>query len=384
MKIGIVTLHYSKNYGAILQTYALCEFLKMNGFDAEVIDYCPKYAIKGWRLFINPLDCSMIKKAIYMHGFAFALKRIVQIIKFDLFFISRAKKYKKYREFENKIALSKRYERYSDLNNEIGMYGVLISGSDQVWNPNLINGYDPVYFLDIDNWNGVKISYAASSGIKGLTQTLFWKDMYQALKKIDLITVREKKLQEELSSVGLNSFVVVDPTLLVDKSVWNSLTTDFKSNKGYKEYILVYILENNPDFQKCIELLNRDKNLLVIDISPINNKIKAKKDKMCGPLDFLNYVKNATYVITDSFHGTVFSLIFNKNFWCIKRNKMFGRIETLLAETNLSARIFDSKTTCEIDENIDYSEIIPKIEKLQKESRTMLSDFLKNECNECK
>ena len=376
MKIGIITLHYSKNYGAVLQAFALCEFLKMNGWDAEIINYCPRYAMKGWRLFINPMDYSAVKKYITKHGYKFAFKRILQIIKFDLLFYDRAKKYRKYRMFETRLALSNKYKTYGSLNKKIKDYGILISGSDQVWNPNLINGYDPVYFLDFNNWNGTRLAYAASAGIKNLIKTSSWDKMSLSLKKFDLISVREESLQEELSIAGLKSFVVVDPTLLVDRSVWYNLVADIKPQNS--NYILVYALENNPDFQECLTKTNSANTLPIIDISPINNKINSEKDMTCGPLDFLNYIKNATYIVTDSFHGIVFSILFKKEFWCIKRKEMFGRIETLLRKTSLEDRIFDSTRYFSLDSEIDYDSVIHNIEILQNESRNILDEFIEN------
>ena len=226
MKIGILTFHCAHNYGAVLQCYATQEFLRSKGHDVEIINYRPEYLLRPYRLFD--------KGNITRGGFKRLLKNIVQEL---IIFPTRYSRWKVFQRFINKrLSLSKPFTELSSVPNT---YDAYIIGSDQVWNPNITCGFDEVYFCNFPFSKGDKkyIAYAASMESKALsaTDSQFY---HEHLKNFDEISVREKNLQELLSSfTDVSIHHVLDPTLLISRDVWNRFVA---VSIPKEKYVLVY------------------------------------------------------------------------------------------------------------------------------------------------
>ena len=210
-KIGILTFHCAHNYGAVLQCYALQETLKKMGHDVEVIDYRPQYLLSPYAVFnINRIKSNN------------PLKIIKRSIRETILLGVRLKRYYTFYQFiKNKLSLSSRITKY----NIPESYDVYIMGSDQIWNPKITEGFDPVYFGNFNFQKGSKkyISYAASMEANELNNQA--KNTYKKfLKNFDSISVRENQLAELLQPLSeKNIETVLDPTLLADNQIWDNI-----------------------------------------------------------------------------------------------------------------------------------------------------------------
>ena len=333
-KIGILTFHTALNYGAVLQTYALQKFLNNIGIDNEVIDYRCPYIEKSYKPFLVS-DGKIINSIV--RGIFFG--NVIQ------------KKRKVFQDFVSKnISTSPKYSIIKELIPLKDQYRYFITGSDQVWSP-IAAGFDEAYFLPFVAENR-KYSYAASIGTTQLTvdQEIEFKNR---LKGFSIVSIREKSNEELIKKIDptIEVAVHVDPTLLLSKSDWCKLTLD----PIIKEpYLLIFNVEkpiNNIDFAKK---LAAEKQLKIVYI----NERTIIKDKSIryiqapSPEKFITLFANADAVVTNSFHGTVFSLIFQKDFYVELDNKKQrnNRVEALLEMVHISNReITSSYSTSKFD-----------------------------------
>ena len=331
--IGIITIHKTLNYGGILQAYASKEHFSQFG-DVSVIDYENKYVEQNF---------SSLRFSIRFRGLLTLGKDILR------FFPKR----RAIKKFERFIDENFKYsDRVNSSNIEIKMknkFDTLISGSDQIWNPICISEegiLDSNYILAFANtYNNVKrLSYASSCGSYNLN-LLDKLTMQKLLSKFDLVTVREKETANYISdNFGCDATDVVDPTLLLTESDW---VRKLKLTKtpSHNRYVFSYFLKNN-ELSNNIVLSIKEKMGFVehkgvtLNLSPgkyVNHHINDG-----GPVDFLNSIMNSDYVITDSFHGVVFSLIFKKPFLVVSHGYNLNRISNLLNKVGGLDRIIHS------------------------------------------
>lgn len=326
MNIGILTYHCAHNYGAVLQCYALQEYLRSLGHEVYVIDYRPtylKYGLFTWYNWIslNPIKC--IKK------FSFQMKTLpIQYKRFIAFnqFIRRRFNIKK-------LNLDKQQSKIE----------CFIFGSDQIWRKNK-NAFDPIYFSEFEASKGHKlISYAASMGLNSLSRTES-NQIQDWLNNFTRITVRETSLKNLLSPLTSHPIdIVVDPTLLLNSQEWDKISIKPKIDKPY---ILIYqVIPNTITYKLAYKIARDLGNLEIIEIaSKIQiNQISHRIIYDASPEDFLGWIQNARFIVTTSFHGTAFSIIFRKAFISIKQHKPSDlRIESILSQNNLQNRFIDS------------------------------------------
>lgn len=364
MKIGMVTLHRVFNYGSVLQTYALQEYLKSMGHDVEVIDYKPErfsnkryYDLTGeqWR---NPL------KKILGLIITIPIKAIRKNI-FDKF----VKKY---------ICLTNNtYRVYDDVVKNCGDKDIYLTGSDQVWNSTYNELIDPTYFLEFAPKGRKRLAYAGSFGKMTLDKKEIEKTK-ELLNKYTRISVRERSALGILESMGRTDGVhVLDPSLLLDKGEWLKISN---SSKEYGRYVLVYNLNNNPKIKQCAKKIGEAKGIKVINIV-----LRVRGDKGCQneyfvtPNKFIHLFANAEYVVTDSFHGTAFSINFNRQFLCVLPPKYTTRLISILEVTQLKDRICEGELNVQKAlREIDYN----KVNKLIDEQRVISKNYLEKEINE--
>lgn len=370
IKVGLITYHSAYNFGSALQAYGTVKTIADLGFDVETIDYrtlSQEYRYKkdftlkrGLKGFICNLGFNFIRK-----------QRKVRSDKFEKFMKDflhlTKKKYTSYKEFDG-----------PELN-----YSILVSGSDQIWNPGCDEfQFEPEdamlpYFLKFGG-DAKRIAYASSPGDLSLRQMRSYRDY---LRVYDCLSMREPgalKYAEKVS--GCHIELVCDPTWLLDRSEWMSLEGIPEPPK--KPYIFVYILywayPTIKMWMNKIKQLAKREDMDVYCISPVS--YYADKDvhmiQDAGPLDFLSYISNASLVITSTFHGTIFSMNFEVPFFsCYAQSRQMQ----MLAKCDLEDRMINSPDQI-FDEDafdMDFSisrEIIAKFRKSSK-------DFLKRSLN---
>lgn len=335
-KVGIITMHKVWNVGSALQAYATQKIIDDLGFSSELIDY--KYPNTEHSAFQGN-----IKEVKHCN-----IKNLIRVIlqKIKAKFTSR--KINLYKEFYNNYfkCSPQEYKTRKSIIENPPLYDIYVTGSDQVWNPKYI-GFDTNYFLDFAPDNKKKISYASSFSSSTLSD-YFSKLYAEKLKRFDAISVRETTGQYLIENmVGKKPEVVCDPTILLNEKEWTKIA-NASTIKPKEQYILVYILgyayNPYPEIYNYIERVNKELQLPVIYLNTIkgrlNNKFKEIKITNWGPIEFLYLIKNAKFVITDSFHGTAFSLNFSTPFIsCVKsKESSDSRMLDLLRIVNAEDR----------------------------------------------
>lgn len=352
-KIGILTYHRALNYGAVLQTYALYKKLtNLTNQKVEIINYYNK-SIESGRNITTSGKISLTKLVKYPYI-------LLKSQKFDNFL----------KEVSQSAKIEDNLPFYIEKN-----YDRVIVGSDQVWNFN-INNSDYAYLFK-GTKNVKKYSYAASFGITNYDKKTN-NNIKRLLKKFDAISVREKTGCQFLSE-KLNikkSVISLDPTLLLSGEEWKNLV-DHNNQKS--DYILIYNVPQPSLIEAYAQKLSEEKNM---DIIFIPNGYKPKIDcKIIRPnvYEFISLFKNAKYVITNSFHGTVFSILLKKKFLVEYngKSKLNDRIENLLNICKLEHCILNNETALsDIDKEIDWNIVDSKLDKERQKSIKYLENIV--------
>lgn len=357
MEVGIIT-KIGKNYGAVLQAYALRRTLELMGHNAYVINYSHKQSAKTYHLF----------------KYKWGPRGTIANIKTLPHMFSIKKSSQKFNEFKNKeLNLTRSYTTFSEIQDDPPQHDLYISGSDQVWNPTI--SFDPAYYLQFGSEDVVRASYAASIGIKEIPQELR-AEFIRRISIFDYISVRELTANRTLTELGFNAKVAVDPTLLLSKNDWDSISI---KPKVEKPFILCYMV-STPTF--VTDLVKRVKEITELPVYNIaTSTSKSVGDYQiwdAGLEEFLGYFHEASFVITSSFHGTIFSLINEKPFISMLYKATGSRVSDMLSNLGIQNRIIDNPD--EFDKrllSLDYTEISKKIGHLRNESLEILGDILK-------
>lgn len=340
-KVGIVTFHRAHNFGAVLQCLALKTVISNLGYDASVIDHR------------NPEieQCYAIKQPI-PDGLGTILKVKKWISKY-LTYYRRISRFFKYDSFINKYILS------PDSNLPTEKFDCIVWGSDQIWRWDIIKD-DMFYWGDCGSEKPRKITYAASAG---KINDCFDQNL-NYLKRFDAISVRETVLKNHLLSKGISSVVTLDPTLLLSPKEWERILQISKYEE--KPYLLVYSMRERKKVIGIARQIAKKENLDIIEIfnSYVSPKNIMNKYSNGGPMDFLSLIHDASIVVTDSFHGTAFSVIFNRQFITVRLNDgLDSRAEGLLKSIGLCERMKqDSKG---YETWIDYTIVNEKLDRLK-------------------
>lgn len=371
-KIGIVTFHKAHNYGAMLQAFALCNTLKKEN-NVEIIDYYNSRIYNVYKI-IRPFNSNFVES--------------VKTLILDIIYLS--KKNKRYKNFDkfinNKCNLSKTFNSIADIDKEADIYDILITGSDQVWSKNIVGELSDVYTLNFGSRSKKtnKISYAASVGdAKMIADNT--EEYNNKLSNISYISVREEDAKEQLEKIIDKSVdVVLDPTLLLTKKDWNNEIVNIE--KEEQQYICAYVVKPDEEYVKIVNDLSEKTGLKVIHFGLRNPGYKnvLKSAYTEGPLEFVNYIKNAEYVVATSFHATVFSIIFNKKFFIVPHRKTGARVTNLLDKLGITGRTFSTLQEFEsIDYNFetDWNSVEKRLEEERQKSLAWLNNAIEGEMN---
>lgn len=359
MRIGILTYHRAHNYGAMLQAYALQQFLQSKGHQVEFIDYWPKEHLRQYQL-LKPLRGTFIQ-------------RLVSLFSLSATFVRRALRIRQYKAFARDVLHLPSAIRYPQHGATIcEHYDCVVVGSDQIWRHHETNGrylgLDETYFCQTLQYPARCISYAASMGVLEMNDGDKQK-FKNYVSAFETIYVREQGLSNLIKSLGYEASVVLDPTLLLDKVQWNQLLPQNRYSK--EKYLLYYEIIDSKEAllfakQKAKELGCR---LLVMDAF-IHTIPRPGHIQLASPISFMHAIRDAEFLVLTSFHGTAFSLIFEKQFVATGMRNNADRVQTLLNAVGLHDYY---QPTPKNLPSIDYSQVKQKLLQLRAESQDALT-----------
>ena len=391
-KVGIVSCYFKDNYGSMLQAYATKKILDNNNIPNETINIT------------NNIDFKKGKRKYYLSqilNFSFIKSKLGMIkLKFDKKINKKLNeniqiRTKKYKEFRKEFNMSTETKTYNDLTNLAkDKYSDVIVGSDQLWLP--VNVVADYYTLNWVPEDINKISYATSFGVSTIPKK--YNEKYKAfLQRINHLSVREDsgvKLIEAIAN--RKAELVCDPTILLTKEEWEEIATPGRIVKD--KYILCYFLGRNIEHRKFAERLREATGYKIVSLNHADEYVKYSDVYAdvtpydIGPKEWINLIKNAEYVCTDSFHGTVFSLIFNKMFFDFRRysaknkNSTNSRIDSLLKIAGVNdERILAGTENIKMVLNyeIDFKTVNINLDNFRKMSKKwLLNSIIKSNKNE--
>jgi hypothetical protein len=330
--IGTITYHRSENYGAVLQAYALQRVLADMGYISEIIDY--------WDPRTRTASFSCYRRLLH-----FVWHRLV---KGTLVGMQRERRTERFRQEHLRLS-NQRYSNARMLLSAAPEYDAYITGSDQVWNPR-IHGGDPAYFLTFAPVGKSLISYGASFGISRVP-TRFLSDYAEWIANIHFLSTRELEGREIIKLLtGRDAELVLDPTLLLDQEQWRKVAIPFCSRKPY---ILAYYMPGDREVNSAITEVSR--HVSALTDWPIIRLGQKEYMRLlpwrsaifdAGPSEYLGLFQSASFVVTNSFHGSAFAVIYRKpflvpvNITLPPERALTSRVTTLLKTLKLEDRLF--------------------------------------------
>ncbi|EKO3714469.1 polysaccharide pyruvyl transferase family protein [Vibrio metschnikovii] len=348
MKIGILTFHDGINHGGFFQAFSTYSFLKNNGYDVEIINYKNR---KHWLQEYKSFLC----------------------VKNPFVLISNLRKIIAFKKDQKKMDLGRFSLNTKNIKNS---YDVIIVGSDIVWNYEWsFLGNDPVYFghgLNSKKW----ISYAPSFGSVSYSPKSIPSYVESGLKKFSHISVRDENSKEIVNVVsGRDSKIVLDPTFLLDT---NGMENSIDISEPYF-LIYAYLLSDN-DINQALDFA-RKKNLKVV---AIGYKVAMADINIInvGPFDWIGYFSKADYVLTSTFHGTLYSIKYKKNFIVSSNENILNKTETILSKLGLRSKLSTGNLDFEdvFSEGIDYDHVNSVLVSLIEESKKYLIEAIESDC----
>ena len=384
-KIGILTFHKSINYGSVLQTYALQKTLLNLGYKVEIIDYEPQKYEEIYGTFKRTKSFDDLKYNLKRVPIAKNIRK--QKMKFDSFRNSSL------------FLSADKYNVESEFTEMVDGYGHIICGSDQIWNIHALD-CDPVYFLPV-KFQGNKIAYAVSVNNTKFNELQCDDNLRAYIVDFDHLSCREESGAEKIYN-----FIekvkrvdeVLDPTLLCKKEDYDEICSE---RLIVEKYIFLYNVWSGKDAIVAAKIVSRQLDLPVYTIMMRRDEkyiLKIEKEgmhverKKTSPENFVSLIRYADFIITDSFHGTAFALIFEKKFVCVNEKFPDGRLKNderilnILNKLELMERYLTIEQMRKMNYNtkFDYTMITSKRMQLAKKSKEWLINAIeKNDKKEC-
>lgn len=382
--IGLCICYYNNNYGSMLQAYATTQELEQRGLSYEIIAY--KKEINFIYLIQN---IGRLFNKYWLQEKSLVLQKKISRKKYPAYDMNtqiRDKKFFEFRHkyFDGKVRVCK---GYTELKSIADTYDIVIVGSDQMWSPSGLatNFYNLMFVPD----NTRKVSYASSFGVEKIP-AYQKKRTAVFLKRIEYLSVREKSAVNIIAELtNRNAELVVDPTMLLSRKEWESFSA--KDRVVDEPYIFSYFLGSNSEHREKTVALSKIKKLKIVTLRHLDEYF-ASDEKFgdialydIGPKEFLNLIKNAEYICTDSFHGTVFSILFQKQFLTFFRYNANAsisknsRITSLLSSLGLTHRSYNNANSIvqQIDDEIDYGKVEANLSRMVKNSKLFLDEALR-------
>jgi len=362
LRVGIVTFHRVINYGALLQAYALQATLRKMGCECVIVDYR-----------------NAMLEAIHKEMVLSDCRNIKDVARFLLYSNYHNAKLREFRDFSSAyLKVDHTCTNIEELKCIAPEYDTFICGSDQVWNSNITN-FDKTYFLNFCEDPSKKNSYAASFGFDSIPEQ-FFGDYQALLRGFRHISVRERQAQKIVSDlIGKDAEVVLDPTMLITEKEWEKLAADCLQ---IKEYILVYSLGTSATMKTFVERLSAETGCRIVAVSySLRKRMEAKYEKNTGPARFLSLFRNAQFVVTNSFHGTALSIVFNKEFFLEMLPEAQGvnsRLENILEIFDLRERQIRNGTNEHMRETINYGKVNEILHRERAKSLAFLQQVIQD------
>lgn len=360
----MTTFFKAENYGAALQAYALQTILRQKGYDAEILNYRDS-AIE---------DCYKII-SIRRENLYLIIRASLGVL---LFYGRRKKRHEQFLKFQEEYLKTgdKEYWSVEEVKRNPPDAEIYLTGSDQVWNTSITKGVSDIYTLNFGQDKIRRIAYAASIGVRKFSQSDA-EIFREKVSRIEKVSVREVTAQNELENLLREKKidVTLDPVLLRSKKEWETDICDFIRTK--EKYVLAYLVEEDPEYRKIVKELSDVTGLKIIHFEcrkKYGNVLYSAYTE--GPMEFVNLIKNAEYVVTTSFHGTAFSVVLNKRFWVIPHKPRESRITDLLEKLAIQDRAvytLEEFKKKDYSQEIDYEKIDILLEKERKKSLQWLS-----------
>jgi len=374
MKVGVVTLHKVLNFGSVLQAYCTCTVVRRFGFEPEIINYMqPRYTVRG--------AVAAIVGKMFRGASTWKLPVLIVpgALKVLSYFIQR-------RQFEHFVKTylpvgSGEFSSFEEISRNPPQADIYLTGSDQIWNSEYNNGVDRAHYLDFAPAGRSRISYASSFG-KDKIKASDADETMNLLRKYAAIGVREFSGVQIISDLGISGAShVLDPTLLLSREEW---AREFKLECPPEEaYLLIYSVERSLD-KLVYATARKIADSLGLRIVFLSQAAKLGSMSGCDSqryfadvVDFVRYFYYANFVVASSFHGTAFSVNFNRQFVSVLPPKYDARLRSLLNVVGLSARIVETEVDLEtVTAPIDYSVVNAILETERKKSLAYLESNL--------
>ncbi len=374
MKIGIISVNNAHNFGTTMQAYALKQYLDDQGHEAQIINYrLPSIEKSYWILRRNKPK----KQIRPMAGYA--AKYLWMIVKRP-FALARRRRYENF--FAEYFNLTEPFKSVKELRNAKLDFDLIIAGSDQIWNDAIIGNLDPAFFCDFGGPETIRASYAASLGNDTVPE-----DQHLAFQRflngLDFISVRESGAQKSLQALTDKPVdLVLDPTLLVERDVFDRIC---EPSPYQKDYIYVHVHHHTakgPELVEAARKLSQQTGLPVVH-NIIGAEFENTLGHACGagPKETLALLAGAKYVITQSFHATVFSIIYGKNFLTLEREKYSERLRNLLEILGLQEHFVRlGEELPDISSlSVDHEDVQKRLKEYRKQSVAFMDKVLHGE-----
>lgn len=365
MKIGILTFHSAVNYGAVLQAYGLQEYLKSLGHDVYLIDYRPLYLSDPYNVFMWNWD----KKLSAIRNILLLIRNLVVLP------IRVLRRYRFKRFVRRFLSISPHlilYDKNSD-------FDAFIFGSDQIWNPNITRGLDRIFFGCFPAARNKRlVSYAASAGSIGNIEFV-GKDFLSLLSTYTDIGVRERTIANYIHQhSSLLCRVTLDPVLLAGRAVFDSIAL---RQSVHRPYLLVFRLlwsTGTTIVDEIAKEIAKKRNLKIVELVSLESIRNLRSIASASPERFLSLFRYADYIITTSYHGTVFSILFEKDFNVVALDNSIERMKCLLSNGDLDDRIIYGESDNIVSNRVDYDKVNTNLQDLRACSGSFIHQALKS------
>lgn len=353
MKIGILTFHRAHNYGAVLQCFALQEYIRKCGHEAWVIDYHQKHIERFYKKKLS-------LRGLIINAIRFKWEIILNHFKTSADYNVRCERFERFRE---KYLYLTPPCTNNNIPDNLDRY---IIGSDQMWGLHCTGGYDKVYWGQFKRKSGSRLYGYAISSNGDFEQMMSLQRLISDTSSFDGLSFREVAIKERIEYLtGIKSSIAIDPTLLADADIWNRM---LNSEWSQKKYVVLYNIRSNASLiaAKALKLAEVN-NWEIVDLSKMDYDVE----------DFVSAIKYAKCVLTSSFHATVFSIIFGTPFYSfLLKDGHDGRYENLLKILHLEdhIRCVDDEITKIVP--VNKSAVDVSLNDLRKPSKEFINKVL--------
>lgn len=360
MKVATITCHNVYNHGASLQAHALASYLRSLGHQVEVIDYRPRYQNGMFDYFHVP--DSYRRRGLSLPYIIAKLPDRLRFRPLRKSFDGFVKRY---------IPLTRRrYRDINDLRRRPPEADVYIAGSDQIWNTYFPTGCDSAFYLDFGPDSVTRVAYGPSFSYPRVNPTEE-EAVKNRLARFDSLSVRESSGLDVLQSLGYKGIKVCDPVFLPGRGHWDTVKSDL--GRGHR-YLLVHDFEYSARFRDIAERIARERGLEIW--STAHHGYASQNFPLANPADFVSLIANAGAVVSNSFHATAFSVIYERDFYVVGRSDgLNDRMTDFLDTLGLPERYLDTPDG-DIPGHVDWQRVRPKVEALAESSKIYLSEAM--------